>query len=215
MKACIFDLDGTLTNTLESMTYSVNLTLKEMGLSQITKDQCRMLVGNGARVLIEESLKVSGDPKASRIEEGMKIYGRIFDQNCTYHVTLYEGIPEMLKALKDRGIHLAVLSNKPDRQTVKVVKEIFGDNIFDYAQGQKDGIRRKPEPDGVWYLMEQMQVSKEECLYIGDSEVDAATGKNAGLKTIGVLWGFRDRKTLETAGADHLIERPEELLQFV
>ena len=215
MKACIFDLDGTLTNTLESMTYSVNLTLKEMGLSQITKDQCRMFVGNGARVLIEESLKVSGDPKASRIEEGMKIYGRIFDQNCTYHVTLYEGIPEMLKALKYRGIHLAVLSNKPDRQTVKVVKEIFGDNIFDYAQGQKDGIRRKPEPDGVWYLMEQMQVSKEECLYIGDSEVDAATGKNAGLKTIGVLWGFRDRKTLETAGADHLIERPEELLQFV
>ena len=215
MKASIFDLDGTLTNTLESMTYSVNLTLKEMGLSQITKDQCRMFVGNGARVLIEESLKVSGDPKASRIEEGMKIYGRIFDQNCTYHVTLYEGIPEMLKALKDRGIHLAVLSNKPDRQTVKVVKEIFGDNIFDYAQGQKDGIRRKPEPDGVWYLMEQMQVSKEECLYIGDSEVDAATGKNAGLKTIGVLWGFRDRKTLETAGADHLIERPEELLQFV
>ena len=215
MKACIFDLDGTLTNTLESMTYSVNLTLKEMGLSQITKDQCRMFVGHGARVLIEESLKVSGDPKASRIEEGMKIYGRIFDQNCTYHVTPYEGIPEMLKALKDRGIHLAVLSNKPDRQTVKVVKEIFGDNIFDYAQGQKDGIRRKPAPDGVWYLMEQMQVSKEECLYIGDSEVDAATGKNAGLKTIGVLWGFRDRKTLETAGADHLIERPEELLQFV
>ena len=215
MKACIFDLDGTLTNTLESMTYSVKLTLKEMGLSQITKDQCRMFVGNGARVLIEESLKVSGDPKASRIEEGMKIYGRIFDQNCTYHVTPYEGIPEMLKALKDRGIHLAVLSNKPDRQTVKVVKEIFGDNIFDYAQGQKDGIRRKPAPDGVWYLMEQMQVSKEECLYIGDSEVDAATGKNAGLKTIGVLWGFRDRKTLETAGADHLIERPEELLQFV
>lgn len=215
MKACIFDLDGTLTNTLESMTYSVNLTLKEMGLSQITKDQCRMFVGNGARVLIEESLKVSGDPKASRIEEGMKIYGRIFDQNCTYHVTPYEGIPEMLKALKDRGVHLAVLSNKPDRQTVKVVKEIFGDNIFDYAQGQKDGIRRKPAPDGVWYLMEQMQVSKEECLYIGDSEVDAATGKNAGLKTIGVLWGFRDRKTLETAGADHLIERPEELLQFV
>ena len=215
MKACIFDLDGTLTNTLESMTYSVNLTLKEMGLSQITKDQCRMFVGNGARVLIEESLKVSGDPKASRIEEGMKIYGRIFDQNCTYHVTPYEGIPEMLKALKDRGIHLAVLSNKPERQTVKVVKEIFGDNIFDYAQGQKDGIRRKPAPDGVWYLMEQMQVSKEECLYIGDSEVDAATGKNAGLKTIGVLWGFRDRKTLETAGADHLIERPEELLQFV
>lgn len=215
MKACIFDLDGTLTNTLESMTYSVNLTLEEMGLSKITKDQCRLFVGNGARVLMEKSLKAAGDTDASRIEEGMEIYGRIFDQNCTYHVTPYEGILEMLKALKDKGIHLAVLSNKPDRQTVKVVKAIFGEELFDYAQGQKEGIRRKPEPDGVWYLMEQMHVSKEECLYIGDSEVDAATGRNAGLKTIGVLWGFRDRKTLETAGADDLIDRPDELLQFV
>ena len=215
MKACIFDLDGTLTNTLESMTYSVNLTLEEMGLSKITKDQCRLFVGNGARVLMEKSLKAAGDTDASRIEEGMEIYGRIFDQNCTYHVTPYEGIPEMLKALKDKGIHLAVLSNKPDRQTVKVVKAIFGEELFDYAQGQKEGIRRKPQPDGVWYLMEQMHVSKEECLYIGDSEVDAATGRNAGLKTIGVLWGFRDRKTLETAGADDLIDRPDELLQFV
>lgn len=215
MKACIFDLDGTLTNTLESMTYSVNLTLEEMGLSKITKDQCRLFVGNGARVLMEKSLKAAGDTDASRIEEGMEIYGRIFDRNCTYHVTPYEGIPEMLKALKDKGIHLAVLSNKPDRQTVKVVKAIFGEELFDYAQGQKEGIRRKPEPDGVWYLMEQMHVSKEECLYIGDSEVDAATGRNAGLKTIDVLWGFRDRKTLETAGADDLIDRPDELLQFV
>lgn len=215
MKACIFDLDGTLTNTLESMTYSVNLTLEEMGLSKITKDQCRLFVGNGARVLMEKALKAAGDTDASRIEEGMEIYGRIFDRNCTYHVTPYEGIPEMLKALKDKGIHLAVLSNKPDRQTVKVVKAIFGEELFDYAQGQKEGIRRKPEPDGVWYLMEQMHVSKEECLYIGDSEVDAATGRNAGLKTIGVLWGFRDRKTLETAGVDDLIDRPDELLQFV
>ena len=215
MKACIFDLDGTLTNTLESMTYSVNLTLEEMGLSKITKDQCRLFVGNGARVLIEKSLKAAGDTDASRIEEGMEIYGRIFDQNCTYHVTPYEGIPEMLKVLKDKGIQLAVLSNKPDRQTVKVVKAIFGEELFDYAQGQKEGIRRKPEPDGVWYLMEQMHVSKEECLYIGDSEVDAATGRNAGLKTIGVLWGFRDRKTLETAEVDDLIDRPDELLQFV
>ena len=215
MKACIFDLDGTLTNTLESMTYSVNLTLEEMGLSKITKDQCRLFVGNGARVLMEKSLKAVGDTDASRIEEGMEIYGRIFDRNCTYHVTPYKGIPEMLKALKDKGIQMAVLSNKPDRQTVKVVKAIFGEELFDYAQGQKEGIRRKPEPDGVWYLMEQMHVSKEECLYIGDSEVDAATGRNAGLKTIGVLWGFRDRKTLETAGADDLIDRPDELLQFV
>lgn len=215
IKACIFDLDGTLTDTLESLAYSVQLTLEEMGLQKITKEQCKSFVGNGARRLMELSLRAAGADPCERLEEGMRIYGRIFDANCTYHVTPYEGIPEMLKALKDKGIQLAVLSNKPDRQTVKVVKAIFGEELFDYAQGQKEGIRRKPEPDGVWYLMEQMHVSKEECLYIGDSEVDAATGRNAGLKTIGVLWGFRDRKTLETAGVDDLIDRPDELLQFV
>ena len=166
-------------------------------------------------MLIEKALDASGNPGATRIEEGMQIYGRIFDENCTYHVTPYEGIPEMLKALKDRGIHLAVLSNKPDRQTVKVVKEIFGDNIFDYAQGQKDGIRRKPAPDGVWYLMEQMQVSKEECLYIGDSEVDLATGKAAGMKTILVSWGFRGRKALEEDGADCIVDSVDEILEIM
>ena len=215
MKACIFDLDGTLTNTLESMTYSVNQTLKEMGLSQITKDQCRLFVGNGARVLMEKSLKASGDPESSRIEEAMEIYGRIFDENCTYHVTPYDGIVRMLENLKKRKIKLAVLSNKPDQQTRKVVHEIFGDTLFEHAQGQKEGIRRKPEPDGVYAIMNCMNVKREECLYIGDSEVDIATGKNAGIKTVGVLWGFRDRTTLETAGAVNLIEKPEELLQFV
>ena len=158
MKACIFDLDGTLTNTLESMTYSVNQTLKEMGLSQITKDQCRLFVGNGARVLMEKSLRAAGDPEGLRIEEGMEIYGRIFDENCTYHVTPYDGIVEMLENLKKKNIRLAVLSNKPDQQTVKVVHEIFGDTLFDYAQGQKEGIRRKPEPDGVYAIMDNMHV---------------------------------------------------------
>lgn len=215
MKACIFDLDGTLTNTLESMTYSVNQTLKEMGLSQITKDQCRLFVGNGARVLMEKSLRAAGDPEGLRIEEGMEIYGRIFDENCTYHVTPYDGIVEMLENLKKKNIRLAVLSNKPDQQTVKVVHEIFGDTLFDYAQGQKEGIRRKPEPDGVYAIMDNMHVKKEECLYVGDSEVDIATGRNADLKTVGVLWGFRDRTTLEIAGAVNLIEKPEDLLQFV
>ena len=215
MKACIFDLDGTLTNTLDSMTYSVNATLREMGLSEITKEQCKSFVGNGARVLIEKSLRISGDPDAERLDEGMAIYGRIFDENCTYHVTPYEGIVQMLKSMKDKGIKLAVLSNKPHQQTVKVVREVFGEEMFDFAQGQKEEIARKPDPAGVNYLMEQMGVSQEECLYVGDSEVDIRTGKNAGLRTISVAWGFRSKEVLETAGADTIIGSPEELLQFV
>ncbi|MCF2681586.1 HAD family hydrolase [Faecalicatena contorta] len=215
MKACIFDLDGTLTDTLDSMHYSVNATLREMGLTEITREQCRSFVGNGARYLINQALRVSGDPQGLRLDEGMEIYGRIFDANCTYHVTPYEGVCQMLAALKERGVKLAVLSNKPDRQTVKVVREIFGEDTFDYAQGQKEGIARKPEPDGIYCLLDQMHVTKEECLYVGDSEVDIKTGRNARVKTIGVLWGFRDRETLEAAGAQEMIGRPEELLQFV
>lgn len=133
MKACIFDLDGTLTNTLESLVYSVRATLREMGLPEITKEQCRTFVGNGARRLMVDSLAAVGDENAERLEEGMQVYGRIFDENCTYHVTPYEGIVKMLEALKDRGIKLAVLSNKPHAQTVKVVREIFGDGVFDYV----------------------------------------------------------------------------------
>nr|WP_330424452.1 HAD hydrolase-like protein [Dorea sp. AM58-8] len=143
MKACIFDLDGTLTDTLDSLVYSVNLTLQEMGLAEISRDQCRRFVGNGARKLIEEALNATGDKGATRIEEGMQVYGRVFGENCTYHVAPYAGIPEALEELKDKGIRLAVLSNKPHQQTLDVVETFFGKELFDYVQGQMDGIPRK------------------------------------------------------------------------
>ena len=152
IKACIFDLDGTIGNTLDSMVYSVNLTLKEMNLSEISKEQCREFVGNGARVLMEKALDASGNPGATRIEEGMQIYGRIFDENCTYHVTPCEGVPEMLYKLKKQGVKLAVLSNKPHCQAVKAVHAIYGEKLFDWVQGQKDEIPRKPNPAGVFYV---------------------------------------------------------------
>lgn len=215
MRGCIFDLDGTLTDTLDSLTHSVNLTLEEMGLPQITEEQCRLFVGNGARCLMEKALKAAGDTKLRRIEEGMKVYGRIFSANCTYHVTPYKGILELLGQLKDRGIKLAVLSNKPHGQTVDVVKQIFGASIFDYVQGQCDTLARKPDPSGVWKLLEEMGISKEECLYIGDSEVDVKTAKAAGMQGIAVTWGFRDRELLKTEGADILIDSPQELLTYV
>ena len=215
MIARIFDLDGTLTNTLESLTYSVNETLKEMGLRTISSEQCRQFVGNGARCLMKRALQVSGDENAGRLEEGMKVYGRIFGANCTYHVTPYEGIPEMLDELKKRGMKLGVLSNKPHGQTVDVAEKIFGSGMFDEIQGQSESLARKPDPAGVFYLLEKMQISKEECLYIGDSEVDIATGSAAGVKSVGVSWGFRSRETLKEAGAQIIIDVPQELLQYV
>lgn len=215
MKACIFDLDGTLTDTLESLTYSVNKTLREMDLSPITADECESFVGNGARVLMECSLRAAGEENMDRLEEAMERYGRIFDANCTYHVTPYEGVKEMLRGLKEKGIRLGVLSNKPHRQTVKVVREIFGEDVFDFTQGQQEQVPRKPDPAGVLRLLEEMRVTRDECLYVGDSEVDIQTGRNAGVRTISVTWGFRTREELVAAGAGTIIDRPEELLQSV
>lgn len=145
----------------------------------------------------------------------MQVYGRVFGENCTYHVAPYAGIPEALEELKDRGIRLAVLSNKPHQQTIDVVETFFGKELFDYVQGQMDGIPRKPDPAGIHYILKNMQIPESECLYVGDSEVDIVTGRAAGVKSVGVEWGFRDRKTLEAAGAEHIITTPDQLLQFV
>lgn len=215
MKACIFDLDGTLTDTLESLIFSVNASLTEMGLPRIADDQCRMFVGNGARALMECALKAAGDSEASRIEEAMEVYGRIFGQNCTYHVVPYDGITSVLAAMKKRGMKLAVLSNKPHQQTVDVVTTVFGTDMFTCIQGQCDTLKRKPDPDGVYALLDAMKVEKSECMYVGDSEVDVRTGDNAGVKNISVAWGFRSKELLEQAGAKNIVEKPADLLQYV
>ena len=212
MKACIFDLDGTLGDTRASLVYSVGLTLKEMGLPGITDEQCISFVGNGARYLIERSLEAVG--ALERIEEGMEVYGRIFDENCTYQVEPYDGIMETLMSMKDRGMKLAVLSNKPHRQTVKVVHAMCGEELFSYIQGQKAEIPRKPDPAGISYALKEMETDMADCLYVGDSEVDAVTGRNAGIKTVCVSWGFRTKGELKAAGAEYIIDTAEDLLQF-
>lgn len=215
IKACIFDLDGTLTDTIDSLAYSVGETLKEMGLKPITKAQCQSFVGNGAKYLLDKALRAAGNTDADRLNEAMEIYGRIFDENCTYHVTAYRGIERMIEKLKEKEVKLAVLSNKPHRQTVKVAQEIFGGDVFDALQGQQEGIPRKPSPEGIYAILEKLGVSKEECLYVGDSEVDVATGTAAGTKTVSVAWGFRTEDQLRAAGASLIIRSPEELLGLI
>ena len=219
IKACIFDLDGTLTETLESLTFSVNETLKEMGLAPITSQQCQAFVGNGAKVLMEKALQESGETNKDRLDEAMEIYGRIFDQNCTYHVVPYEGIVELLQVLRDRGIKLAVLSNKPDKQAVYVTETVFGKEMFQWIQGQRENVPRKPDPQAPamdWYGdIVALGTTTEETAYIGDSEVDIATGKAAEMRTIGVSWGFREKEVLVSAGATRIVDHPAEILSMI
>lgn len=214
-RACIFDLDGTLTDTLESLAYSVNETMKEAGMPAITKDQCRQFVGNGAKVLIEEALRAGGDQELTRFDEAFAAYGRIFDANCTYKVTPYEGIVDMLRQMKKQGMKLGVLSNKPDRQAVHVVSEIFGEGMFDVVQGQKEGVPRKPDPAAALAIADTFGTSPAQTLYIGDSEVDGATGKAAGMDTILVSWGFRAREVLKEAKPQWIVDHPEEIMDII
>lgn len=214
-KGCIFDLDGTLTDTLDSLTFSVNETLKELELPEITKEQCEAFVGNGARVLIEKALAAAGEPDLGRLNEAMEIYGRIFDANCTYHVIPYAGIRKLLESMKQSGLSLAVLSNKPHRQTVHVVESVFGKEMFRVVQGQKEGVPRKPDPAAALSIAEQLGADVEEIVYIGDSEVDIATGTAAKMPTVGVSWGFRKREVLEKAGAEYIADCPEDIMKWI
>ena len=204
-KACIFDLDGTLTDTLESLTYSVNATLNELHLPVITAEQCKSFVGSGARFLIERALEASGDTKLVHIEEAMDIYGRIFKENCTYRVAPYEGIVDMLKDLKEAGIRMAVLSNKPHLQTIDVVQEFFGEDTFIHVQGQQEGVPRKPDPTAALYIAERLGVEPKECVYIGDSDVDMKTAGNARMHPVGVSWGYRPQELLLSCGAERIL----------
>ena len=213
--ACIFDLDGTLTDTLDSLEYSVNETMKEIGMQPITREQCRAFVGNGAKVLIEKALQASGDTGLAHYGEAFLAYQRIFDANCTYRVKPYPGVPALLDTLKKAGVKLGVLSNKPDRQAVRVVEDIFGKGIFDAVHGQRDGIPRKPDPAPLISIADELGAVPEKVLYVGDSEVDVVTGKAARMDTIAVSWGFRSRETLKEAGADRIADTAEEIAQAV
>jgi len=210
-KACIFDLDGTLLNTLESMWVSVNKTLDEMGLFPITEEQCRKFVGQGADHLIRESLKAAGDPDAERFGEAREIYQRVFRTGCVYHNKYYPGVKEILGNLKKRGVKLAVLSNKQNEMTKRVIETAYGRELFDVILGQKDSRPRKPDPAGVYEALKLLGADKEDCLYIGDSEIDARTGRNAGLCTAIVTWGFRSREVVAAENPNVLIDTADEL----
>lgn len=213
IKACIFDLDGTLANTLESMAYVANEILKQMNLKPQPVENFKYYSGEGADMLIRRCLKDAGDPELTHYEECRSIYRKKFDEDPLYKVVPYDGIKDTLKELKNRGMKLAVCSNKPHVAAVKVIAQMF-DGYFDLVIGQSDAIRRKPAPDGPLKAAAEFGVSPAECMYVGDTQTDMETGTAAGMHTVGVLWGFRDRQELESSGAEEVAEKPLDLLHI-
>lgn len=212
-QACIFDLDGTLADTVDSIANVANQILERFGLPVQPVNDYKYHAGDGGDVLMERCMRAAGSD-LTHLAEGQKLYREIFAKNPLYKVTAFDGMKETLAELKRRKVKLAVLSNKPSEATELAVRGLFGDGTFEIIQGLAPGMKRKPAPDGALKIAENLQVRPENCMYVGDTNTDMQTGKAAGMYTIGVLWGFRDRKELEENHADRIIGRPEELLKI-
>lgn len=215
LKCCIFDLDGTLLNTLETIRYYVNRTLTKYGRAPITAEECRNFVGSGARVLMQRAFNSRGGIAADDFEVALAEYMADYDSAPYYLTEKYDGIDELISRLKSLGIRLAVLSNKPDFATRSAVRYFFGESM-DIVFGGRDGIALKPCADGCFEILSMLGLSADECAYIGDSDVDVYTAKNmnAGLK-IAVSWGFRTEQELKEAGAELVIDSAEAVFKVI
>lgn len=210
-QACIFDLDGTLADTLQSIAYFGNGTLEAFGLPPIPPEEYKLLVGNGADRLMRRMLRrVNAELSPSELARFRAEYDRRYAEDPLKLVTPYPGLPELLSRLKDLGIRLAVLSNKPDDMTRAVVSSLYP-GMMDAVHGQRAGVPQKPDPAAVLALLEELGKPPQNVLYIGDSGVDMETARRAGLASCGVLWGFRSREELLEHGAVHLAENAGEL----
>ncbi len=211
----IFDLDGTLLNTLGGIASACNRMLEEYGFKTWSYDDYKKFVGNGTRKLVERSLPADrlGDEKF--VEQAKELYLRIYRANLTCETAPYEGIPELLASLRQRGVMTAVASNKFDDGTKHLIAHFFAGVDFAAVEGQKEGVPVKPDPRIVHDILAKTEVKVEDILYVGDTSVDMLTATNAGAESVGVTWGFRDRAELETSGAKHIVDTPQEILEFI
>lgn len=214
IKACIFDLDGTLADTLSTIANYGNSALKANSYNEIEVEKYKYLAGDGRDELIKRMLKTVGDSDLKGYKNVGKTYDTLYELDVIGMTTVFDGIKELLMSLKKKHIRIAVLSNKPNTVVPTIIDNLFGRGFFDACLGQIDNIKRKPSPDGALIIAEQFNIKPNECLYIGDTNVDMETGNSAGMNTIGVLWGFRDRQELERSGAKYIVEKPIDILSL-
>jgi phosphoglycolate phosphatase len=214
IRLVIFDLDGTLLDTIADLAAATNQALAHFGYPTHPTEAFRYFVGNGINKLFERAL-----PEAYRTEENvLRIRSRFIPYYDAHNADLsrpYPGVTEVLQALAARGIQVAVASNKYQSATEKLVAQYFPDIPFVEVLGQRDGIAPKPDPSIVFDILRASSVTKEEVLYVGDSNVDMMTAKNAGVRVCGVTWGFRPRVELEAHHPEHLVDKADEILNIV
>lgn len=212
--AVLFDLDGTLLDTLEDIADAANRVLARHRYPIHPVAAYRFFVGEGARTLVERTL-----PEAARDDDTIdRMYAEFrgaYARNWDAKTRAYRGVPEMLDGLVERGFKIAVLSNKPDDFTRRCVEELLGEWKFDVVLGHHDGVPAKPDPAGALRVAEELGVPPERILFVGDSSIDMRTAVAAGMFPVGVLWGFRPREELETNGARAIIEVPDELIALL
>lgn len=211
-QAIIFDLDGTLLNTLEDLMDSVNFALRQFQMPERSLEQIRRSVGNGVRRLME--LSVPERLQNPEFEEVFQAFQTHYTEHCNDKTQLYPGIDLLLQRLKARGVKMAIVSNKY-HEAVQELKEMYFKEYLSVAIGEKEGIRKKPAPDTVIEALRELEITKEQAVYVGDSDVDLKTAANSGMDCLSVTWGFRTKEELLAAGATVMINDPEEILKFV
>ena len=212
VKAVIFDLDGTLIDTLDDLADTMNYCLDALGFPVHPTQDYKMMVGTGSRELCRQALPPDrADVTDKLLEMNLARYA----QHYLDKTKPYPGIVEALEELTRRGLRLAVLSNKPDHFVKPLSRQIFGQDRFEIIAGQQDGLPTKPDPSGVLDMLKQMQITPAEALYVGDSGTDMTTALAAGATAVGVSWGFRNRTELSDAGAHHIIDKPDQLLDLL
>ena len=214
IKACIFDLDGTLLDTLSTIGGYMNEALATEGIPPFPLERYKYFVGNGARTLVRRALEAARALTEETEERVFAYYTRLYDTAPNAGTAPYAGVKDLLAALKAREIKVAVLSNKPDFATRSVVESFFG-KLVDIAHGGREGIPLKPAPDGVLARLDELAVTAEDCLFIGDTGVDMETARASGMRGIGVSWGFRERAELEAHGACAIIDEPLALTAYL